>query len=266
KMQGWMESAGFLFEPERFKVEPPPLAPFALMDKVEQKCRAGQFNEAAHLLREILAKDPLNEPAFVQLVRIYTQDLKNRREAQNLIDGAADAFSPKLLDYLNRSLDEWIQAPMRSQPKPNKLFGWLPGKNNSEPPQKISLVAPPIVRPASPVKMQDPMEQYLNRVKKTQRQPPPPRFVLDPVEKLLVERRLGTAAEKVKQKAEAAPEDFGLWLRYAEVLGHHCGDVQAAQKVIERMERSGLFKKSQMKKAHTQLKKWRKHHTNPYNW
>jgi hypothetical protein len=60
--------------------------------------------------------------------------------------------------------------------------------------------------------------------------------------------------------AEAEPKNFDLWLRYAEAHGDHCGNTQSAEKIIERMDRSGHFKKAQMRKANNQLKKWRKNH------
>jgi predicted Zn-dependent protease len=84
--------------------------------------------------------------------------------------------------------------------------------------------------------------------------------VFDRVEQLLLERRLGTAVELIKAQAEAAPDNFDLWLRYAEAYGHHCGNPNAAERIVERMERSGHFKKAQLKKAQTRLNRWRKKH------
>jgi thioredoxin-like negative regulator of GroEL len=104
------------------------------------------------------------------------------------------------------------------------------------------------------------MESYLHRVKEAQGKPADTSGVIDPIEKLLLERRLGTAVEMIKQQAEAAPDDFDLWLRYAEAHGHHCGNPAAAEKIILQMERSGHFKKAQLRKAHNRLKKWHKQH------
>jgi len=266
--QEWMVAAGFAFEIDRYQLERPRLEPTELADRVEQKCQAGQANEAAAMLRGVLDGDSLNETAFVQLIRVYCQDLKNRRGAQRLIAEAADTFSPKLLAYLERTLDEWIQMPTRSTVKPRSLLAWLlPPKPAPRKPEKITLTSPPITQKPRSVGSLDPMESYLERVRESHGQTPDTSGVMDRAEKLLLERRLGTAVELMKQQAEAAPDDFDLWLRYAEAHGHHCSDPAAADKIVRQMERSGHFKKAQMKKAHTRLKKWWKlHATHQNNW
>jgi len=268
QVQAWMTAAGFEFDATPFKLKQAPLPPTALTNKVEQKCREGRFGEAVLLLREVLEKDQLNEPAFIQLVRLYAQDLKNRPAAEKLIAGAAETFSPTLLDFLHRSLDEWIQAPIRSQVKPGHVTGQRQGAGpeatNSK---KVSLISPPITQPPAPPKVEDHMTTYLERVKAAQGQPPDTSLVQDQVEKLLLERRLGTAVELIKQQAEAQPDNFDLWLRYAEAHGHHCGDLNTAEKIIRQMDRSGHFKKAQMKKVHARLKKWHKKHPHTQvNW
>lgn len=268
QVQGWMEAAGFQFDPAQFKIERPRLLPTELTNKVEEKIREGRFGEAAVILRDVLQDDCLNEPAFVQLVRLYCQDLKNRPAAERLIAEARDTFGPKLLDFLERSLDEWIKLPIRSSVKPKKFFGWLRRSEPVEPPsKKLSITSPPITRAAPRVQASDPMDSYLDRVKQSQDKPPVAFGVVDPVEKLLLERRLGTAVEILKEQAEAAPDDFDLWLRYAGAHGHHCGNPTAAEKIIRKMEGSGHFKKAQLKKAYNQLKKWRKNHAGHQdNW
>lgn len=161
-----------------------------------------------------------------------------------------------------------MQLPIRSQAKPKKFLGWLrradPEAADSK---KISLISPPITHPPTPGEAADHLTAYLERVKEAQGKPPDTSLVHDRVEKLLLERRLGTAVEIIKQQAEAQPENFDLWLRYAEAHGHHCGDLNSAERIIRRMERSGHFKKAEMKKAHTRLKRWRKKHpSSQVNW
>ena len=259
QVQGWMAAAGFRFDPAPFKIERPPLAPSAMTNQVEALCRAGRFADAEKLLREILANDSLNESAFTQLVRLYAQDLKNRPAAEKMITEAADTFSPKLLEFLKNSLAEWMQAPIRSQAKPRTLLDRLLRRQMPETTsRKLALQSLPT--PVTP-KTQDPLDVHLERLKQAQAQRrPDTSATYDPVEKMLLERRLGSAVELLQQQAEAAPANFELWLRYAEAHGHHCGQVATAEKIIKRMERSGHFKKAQLKKAHTQLRKWHKKH------
>jgi tetratricopeptide (TPR) repeat protein len=254
----WMKSAGFSFDARPFQTEKPVLDPTGVTEKLEAKMREGRFGQAEAMLRKILADDSLNELAFTQLVRLYCQDMKKRNAAENLIAEAHDTFSPKVLDYLNASLDEWMRLPMRSTAKPKTLLGRFFQRNQTEPSsRKLTLRNN---HASAPPKSTDPLEIYLDRVKQNQPAPPDTSGVHDKVEKLLLERRLGSAIELLKKQAEAEPENFDLWLRYAEAHGNHCGNTLSAEKIIQRMERSGHFKKAQMKKAHNQLKRWRKKH------
>ena len=82
----------------------------------------------------------------------------------------------------------------------------------------------------------------------------------DSLEKMLHERRFGTAIEQLKEQAEEHPKDFGRWLRYAEAYGNHCGEVSTAEKIIQQMERSGNFTKAEIKDAYVSLSHWRKKH------
>lgn len=261
QVAGWMAAAGFTFNAARFQIKRAPLAPTALADRVQQKCEQGRANEAAAELRAVLDEDYLNETAFVQLVRIYCQDLKNRRGAENLIAEAQDTFSPKLLDFLSRTLDEWIQMPIRSTAKKKGFREWLWPAQPKEPrPYKLSLTTPPISQKPRPTAPGDSLETYMERVRQAHGKPADTSGIIDPAQKLLAERRLGMAVAIIKEQAEAAPDDFDLWLRYAEAIGHHCADPTAAEKIIRQMERSGHFKKAQIKKAHTRLRKWLKLH------
>jgi hypothetical protein len=263
QMQGWMAAAGFPFEAAQFKVERPPLQASALTDKVAEKCRAGRFGEAETLLKEVLEQDFLNEPAFTQLVRLYCQDMKNRARAEHLIADARETFSPKLLDYLTGLLDEWMRLPIRSEARRGKFPGWLRRREPEKPAsKKIVLVFPSITSRLTPKKSADPLDAYMERVREANGKPPDTNGVHDPVEKLLLERRLGSAVELLKQQADSQPENFDVWLRYAEAHGFHCGNLTTAEKIIRQMERSGNFKKAQMKKVHTRLKKWREKHPN----
>ena len=119
-------------------------------------------------MREVLAEDSLNEAAFIQLIRVYCQDLKNRRGAQRLVAGAADTFSPKLLAYLNLTLDEWIQMPTRSMVQHRGWLAWLLPPNPSQlQPQKLAITPPPITqKPRSTIRLGSRMRKAQTRFKK----------------------------------------------------------------------------------------------------
>jgi hypothetical protein len=259
-MQGWMAAAGFSFDPARFKIERPPLAPSELTDKVKEKCRAGRFADAEILLQEALGRDSLNEQAFIQLVRLYCQDMKNRPAAEKLIAGAGDTFSPKLLDYLSGLLDEWMRLPVRSIVKRRKFLDWFRRQDPVEPFSNEISTPPPVTSDTASPEAADPLEAHLERLKQTRGRTPDTTGIHDPIDKLLAEQRLGTAVELLKQQAESSPKNFNLWLRYAEAHGLHCGNLTTATKIVRQMDRSGNFKKAQIKKAYTRLKKWHDKH------
>jgi hypothetical protein len=263
QVQGWMAAAGFNFDPAPFKVERPALEPSAMTNKVEALCLAGRFADAEKILKEVLGNDSLNEAAFTQLIRLYCQDLKKRALAEKLIAEAGDTFGPKLLDFLKDSLDEWMRLPIRSQVKPRNFLGWPrrpePAEAESK---KLSFISPGTGQAPARPPAADPVETYLERLKQTQKKAPDHTGLLDPVDRLLAERRLGSAVELLQQQAESQPDNFDLWLRYAEAHGLHCGNLTTAEKIIRQMERSGNFKKVQIKKAYTRLKKWRDKHPN----
>ncbi len=263
QMQGWMAAAGFSFDPARFKIERPALEPSAMTNKVEFLCQAGRFADAEKLLKEVLANDSLNEAALTQLVRLYCQDLKKRAPAEKLIAEAGETFGPNLLNFLKNSMDDWMKLPTRSRRKPSGFFVWLRRFAQAEADSpKMILTGSPAHQPASrpSAAAPDPIEKHLARLKQGQPPIPDAKGVHDPVEKLLVERRFGSAVELLQQQADSQPENFEVWLRYAEAYGNHCGDLNTAEKIIRQMERSGNFKKVQIRKAYTRLKKWRDKH------
>ena len=211
-------------------------------------------------MQEALGRDSLNEQAFIQLVRLYCQDMKNRPAAEKLIAGAGNTFSPKLLDFLSGLLDEWMRLPVRSIVKRRKFLDWFRRQDPVEPVSKKISTPPPVTSDTASPEAADPLEAHLERLKQTRGRTPDTTGIHDPIDKLLAEQRLGTAVELLKQQAESSPKNFNLWLRYAEAHGLHCGNLTTATKIVRQMERSGNFKKAQMKKAYTRLKKWHEKH------
>ena len=270
QLQGWMTMGGFSFDFAPFQLERAPLEPSAMVNRVEFLCLAGRFADAEKVLKGVLGQDSLNEVAFTQLVRLYCQDLKQRASAEKLIAAGADTFGPNLLGFLKNSMDDWLKLPIRSRKKPDGFFVWLRRLVRAEAvSNKIILHGPPAHRPAprSPAEAPDPVAIHLARLKQVQPPVPDSNGVADPAEKMLLERRFGSAVELLKAQAEAQPENFDVWLRYAEAHGLHCGNLTTAEKIIRQMERSGNFKKAQLKKTYTRLKKWRaKHPHSNLNW
>jgi hypothetical protein len=259
QVREWMIAAGFPFNAAAFRVDKPVLDPSGVGDQVEYCIRQGRFRQAESLLRAQLARDQLNEQAFTQLVRLRCQDMKDRVGAERLIARAEDTFGPQCLDFLRGSLDDWIKMPVRCTLRPQSFWDrFRPRRRNPDPSQSIAFNSEPNSSPD--LRAADPLESYLQRLKEAKPPIPDTSLVTDRAEKLLLERRLGTAVALLKEQAEAAPANFELWLRYAEAQGNHCGNILVAERIIQRMERSGNFKKSQLRKAHNQLTKWRKKH------
>lgn len=258
QMQGWMAAAGFPFDAAQFKVTRPPKQDTGLTEQVTAKCRAGRFGEAETLLQNVLADDSLNEAAFTELVRLYCQDMKKRPAAERLLAEASETFGPNFLNHLSGLLDEWIKLPIRSTAPRKTLLDWF--RRPAPAPvvvQKLSLGFSSAPQPGAPLKPADPLDAYLARVKEAHGRPADTANAQDQIEKLLLERRLGTAIEMLKKQADVQPENFEVWLRYAEAHAVHCGDLTSAEKIIRQMAASQNFKKAEMRKIHARLKKWR---------
>ncbi len=262
RTHGWMEAAGFAFDPATFTVKRPEFVPAGWSVAVEQKCREGRFSQAEEILRGVLAEDSLNEQAFTQLVRLYCQDMKKRDLAVSLIAKAQDTFSSNLLNFLSQSLDEWMRLPLRSH---GQTGGWLDRMRRKpavpDSPQKLVITFGKAPEPAK--EAVDPLDEYLQLVREAKPKEPDLSTVQDPVERLLLARRLGTAVERLQQLAEAQPRNFELWLRYAEVHGLHVGNLSKAEKIIDRMEHSGFFQPEQLQEAKARLAAWRNRHSPP---
>lgn len=92
-----------------------------------------------------------------------------------------------------------------------------------------------------------------------QGKPKPEKVEVPPesVDELLAHRYFGTAAEILEQKTGEKPQDFDLWLKFAEVYAVHCGNVKRAEKIIQRIEANPAFTAGQIQLAKAKLKEWR---------
>jgi predicted Zn-dependent protease len=77
------------------------------------------------------------------------------------------------------------------------------------------------------------------------------------VDELLAQRYFGTAVEILEQKTGEQPQDFDLWMKFAEVYAVHCGNVGRAEKIVRRIETNPAFSPEQIQIAKTKLKEWR---------
>jgi Tetratricopeptide repeat len=77
------------------------------------------------------------------------------------------------------------------------------------------------------------------------------------IDELLAHRRLGTVVEILEQKTGEQPQDFDLWLKFAEVHAVYCGNVSRAEKIIRRIEVNPVFNAEQVQLAKTKFKEWR---------
>jgi hypothetical protein len=61
----------------------------------------------------------------------------------------------------------------------------------------------------------------------------------------------------LEQKTGAQPQDFDLWLKFAEVYAVHCGNVNRAEKIIQRVIANPAFTAKEIQFAKARLKEWR---------
>ncbi len=95
---------------------------------------------------------------------------------------------------------------------------------------------------------------------RNQEKPKPEKVEAQPesIDELLAKRYLGTAVEMLEQKTGEQPQDFDLWLKFAEVHAVHCGDVHRAEKIVRQIAVNPLFTAEQIQLAKNKLKEWQK--------
>ena len=77
------------------------------------------------------------------------------------------------------------------------------------------------------------------------------------IDDLLGSGHLGTAIEILEQKTAAQPENFGLWIKFAEVHAVHCGNLHRAGEIIRQIENNSGFSEEQIQTARAKLQEWR---------
>ena len=93
-----------------------------------------------------------------------------------------------------------------------------------------------------------------------QEKPKPEKVEAQPesIDELLANRYLGTAVEILEQKTSEQPQDFDLWLKFAEAYAVHCGNLDRAEKIVRRIEANPAFTAEQIQFARMKLGEWRK--------
>ncbi len=77
------------------------------------------------------------------------------------------------------------------------------------------------------------------------------------VDELIACGYLGTAIEVLERKIKERPQDFDSRLKLAEAHGLHSGNIQRAEKIVEKMEGANKFSAEQIEVVRTKLKEWR---------
>jgi hypothetical protein len=77
------------------------------------------------------------------------------------------------------------------------------------------------------------------------------------IDELLAHRHFGTAVEILERKTAEQPQDFDLWLKFAEVYAVHCRNVGRAEKIVQQMVANPGFSFEQTQLAKARLKEWR---------
>ena len=261
-MQKLAVAGRFEFKESDFRTDPVLTKNETPIARAMELRQMGQFKEAENLLLSLVEKEPHSAPVLTQLVRLYAEDFKQLDKAQRWITRAEEHLPAYYVDFLRNSLTDWIKSEVPPVLKPAS-FGATP----PTPADSGKLVLNSYNPPAQPAKTV--VEDSLRR------QPaktPPPIPSLDPfapprdeIDELVAQRGYGAAAELLQKELKVKPQDFDLWLRYAEVYGLHCGNITGAEKIITQMHRLRVFNAEQMQIAATKLQEWRVKHEVLFN-
>lgn len=77
------------------------------------------------------------------------------------------------------------------------------------------------------------------------------------VDELLGNGRFGTAIKTLEEKTNIHPENFGLWIKLAEVHAVYCGNLNRADTIVRQIENNPGFGAEQIQAARTKLQEWR---------
>ncbi len=77
------------------------------------------------------------------------------------------------------------------------------------------------------------------------------------IDELLAQRHFGTVVEVLEQKTEEQPQDFDLWMKFAEVYAVHCSNMNRAEKIIRQIETNPAFNAEQIQIARAKFTEWR---------
>lgn len=77
------------------------------------------------------------------------------------------------------------------------------------------------------------------------------------IDEMLSKGHLGSAIEILEKKTQEQPQDFDLWLKFAEAYAVHCKDMGRAEKIVRRIETNPAFRPEQIQIAKAKLREWR---------
>ncbi|MGP8235693.1 MAG: hypothetical protein ACLQVW_09805 [Limisphaerales bacterium] len=149
ELKGWAAAQGVNVDLTRFTCRRSPLRQGKELREADHLREAGCFREAESKLLHLRRQDSDDFAAALLLLRIYTQDLRRRDKAEDLLRQlskqpyASEAF----LEFARRSLDEWAGMPVAA--KPRKRTWWQRGTGTGViVPEKFVIAGPP-AQPAS---------------------------------------------------------------------------------------------------------------------
>jgi hypothetical protein len=80
---------------------------------------------------------------------------------------------------------------------------------------------------------------------------------LDELDEFLGSGHFGRAVETLEERTRAQPENFGLWIKLAEVHAVYCGNFHRADAIIWQIETNPGFDAERIQTARTRLREWR---------
>ena len=183
----------------------------------------GKFQAAASCLREALKRDPADMAASLQLILVLTEDLCEFTEAERLIKFiATQSFTPPaLLEYARATLQE------------NKEHEFQQKLDQIHRGEAAETATPPLEGPVVPP------------------------FCDGIVQDMLDANMLGSAIERLEQGLQLYPDDFGGWLRLADIQMNRCNRRGAAEKIERQLKQSPLFTDQQKAEAVQRFRQWR---------
>lgn len=237
------------------------------LDRLGLLIKQGRINEALDLCKKLQDSSEGSHLAIEATLHRLYDDILNSSEKSPLLADVRQLIDRGEFEGAESRLKQILTAHPENSAAALLLMRMY-AVNLSRPDKALAMLQPtekqmPRVHPAfaqlARQSINDWTTQGMRPAHSDEQNIPAPVVAPEPelsVGELLESRQLATAVERLEKSVAEEPRSFDLWLKLAEVYGVYCADFHQAGKVIQKMERTGVFRSEEVQQAKARLREW----------